>query len=362
MASERDDGILLPMVQDALMRLVEKGVDPAKVEEIASEVVVKTIPELARVLATALHRSKASLIKGLAEDRAALMQEIEHLWGPAFATYEAIAYGAYELGRDLHDLRHRRSETPKLPDPTKEYQSEPVDIMSLLHGRACTVALEVLTLLRAGLAEGAAARQRTLHELAVVINLLTEHQDLDLASRYADYAIVEQYEDMEHYQAHAATLGQVPFSQAEMDALRAQYQEVLQRRGERFKYPHQWAAPLFPGEKKITFPMLEAKVKMEHLRPYYRYANHFVHAGPRAATLNLRLSHRGWAIGAGARADADIAEVGHAALVSLLQCTTPFVISAKETEPSLDHLVQLKALFEMLNHAGIAFQRGARRL
>jgi hypothetical protein len=359
-AVDPEDGVLLPMVLDTLMQAVKDGLDPDKAKKIASDLLIEVIPSFTKVLTTGLHRGKAELLKELATDRAMLAAELEQVWGPAFATYEAVAFGAYELGADLNELRHADSEPSA--DESGVVKSTSADIMSLLHGRACTVTLEILSLLRAGFADGAAARQRTLHELAVVISLLTEHRHLDLVHRYADYAIVEQREDVRLYQIHATTLKHEPLSQAEVDAIETQYQEVLLRRGNAFKRPYQWAEPLFPGDRDITFTKLEAKAQLAHLRPYYRHANHWIHAGPRAAALNLHDGRYGWTIGAGARADADIAEVGHAALISLLQCTAPLVASVDEDRQNLDRIVQVNALLKMVDDAGVAFTRGARRL
>ena len=59
-------------------------------------------------------------------------------------------------------LNHRLREQNPCPNPFT------VEVQTRLHARACQIAREVLTLLYAGFAEGAMARWRALHELAVL--------------------------------------------------------------------------------------------------------------------------------------------------------------------------------------------------
>ncbi|WP_217430933.1 DUF5677 domain-containing protein [Sphingomonas bacterium] len=49
------------------------------------------------------------------------------------------------------------------------------DTMLHLHARACQVVFEIITLMENGLADGAMARWRTLHEITVVATILAEH-------------------------------------------------------------------------------------------------------------------------------------------------------------------------------------------
>ena len=58
-----------------------------------------------------------------------------------------------------------------------------VTVLTRLHARACQVAAEILTLLRDGFADGAMARWRTLHEIAVVAMFVRERGD-GMAERY----------------------------------------------------------------------------------------------------------------------------------------------------------------------------------
>src|SRR4051812_37136287 len=74
--------------------------------------------------------------------------------GARSITLRVLRWVAFEEGRDFHS-NHKQ--------PTARHE-----VVTRLRARAITVADEAITLLRAGLASGAMARWRTLHELAVV--------------------------------------------------------------------------------------------------------------------------------------------------------------------------------------------------
>lgn len=62
-----------------------------------------------------------------------------------------------------------------------------------------------------GFANGATARWRSLHDLAVVSVVLGEADD-DIAERYLAYSRIETAKDVREYQKHVLKLGQTPFS------------------------------------------------------------------------------------------------------------------------------------------------------
>lgn len=73
------------------------------------------------------------------------------------------------------------------PDADEAYK---LDVLTRLHARACQIAQEVIVLLSAGLADGAMARWRTLHEVATAALLISENGEA-LAERYARHDVIE---------------------------------------------------------------------------------------------------------------------------------------------------------------------------
>src|SRR5437870_8332031 len=74
------------------------------------------------------------------------------------------------------------------------------------HVRACQVTDEIITLLENGFADGAMARWRTLHEIAVVTSLISQH-GIELAERYVAYQAVEAKRALDMYARCHTDLG-----------------------------------------------------------------------------------------------------------------------------------------------------------
>jgi hypothetical protein len=351
---EEEGRLVESLVKRAYDQVVECGAGHDAALKVAVEAVIGLFPSMVDKIAGSLHRTTSALIDQLAANRIELRADIEERWGHAFQVYEAVTYAAYELGARFNDFSNRADE-PRNSDEVS------ANLVVLLHGRACTTATEVLCLMRDGFPNGAAARQRTLHELAVIISLLVDYADQGLVERYADYSYVEQYQDACVYQEQAYAIERMPLSADEFAAIEKDYQDVLQKHGQDFRKRNQWAAPLFPPGHDITFAKLETVAGLGHLRPFYRLANHEVHAGARAAVLNLHASDRYWSIGAGARSDADFGEVGHAALISLVQATVPLMKDSEWFGEDPDIVLQMQVLLRMLDDAGKAFLRASRK-
>ncbi len=77
---------------------------------------------------------------------------------------------------------------------------------------------EVLCLLKSGLADGAHARWRTAHEIAVVSNFLAAN-DENVSLRYLEHDVVESHRAMCQYQEYADRLNQEPPTEEEVAEL-----------------------------------------------------------------------------------------------------------------------------------------------
>ena len=163
--------------------------------------------------------------------------------------------------------------------------SELTNVQCRLHARGCQVAREVLSLLQDGFADGAMARWRTLHELAVVAMALAEGGDA-LAERYRLHDAVESRRAAAEYVKHAQRLGLEPLDPAEISELDCKHTQLLQRFGKTFGEQYGWASDHL-GLPRATFADIERAAGVGHLRPYYRMASHNVHANPKGAFFRL---------------------------------------------------------------------------
>ena len=222
-----------------------------------------------------------------------------------------------------------------------------LDVTSRLHARACQVTDEVLCLLSHGFADGAMARWRTLHEIAVGALFLQQH-DEGLAERYVDHEVVESYKAAHEYQDYVDRLGVEPIDGAELEEIDHAFEEALGRYQAPFKKRYGWAAEVLGPDPQ--FCHIEKAARIDHLRGYYRLASHNVHANPKGVFFRLGLLEESDILLAGA-STAGLAEPGHASAISLLQ-----VCSALGTiAPNLDSLVCLDVLLELSDRIGQAF-------
>jgi hypothetical protein len=230
-----------------------------------------------------------------------------------------------------------------------------VDVITRLHARACQVAAEVLTLISAGFADGAIARWRTLHEIAITALLIKERGDAQ-AEKYLIHNVVESKKAMEFYQTHADRLGVSPMSDAEVAAINTAYADARDRFGDSFTSSYGWAA-----QDRTTpvrgFDHLERMLEMGHWRPYYKLASHSVHANPKGVLYQLGLIPERRLLVTGPT-DYGFADPGQNAAHSLLQVSTTLGC----IEPTLDDLVILNILSTLATDIGESFVRVQRQV
>lgn len=288
------------------------------------------------------------LVGYLGDQEHSLERAMAEVWGPADDLYRAASYIAYEVGGAV----------------SKASQQHGAKLYALLgaHGRAVRTAGEVRHLAMGGFQAGAVARWRSLHDLAVV-SLVLRKAGEEIAERYLAYSRIEVWEDMKYYQKHATALGRAPFAASEIGAASAAADSVLAQWGPEMGKVNGWAAPLFSEKKRFNFLDLEGYAGLAHLRPFYRLGNHHVHAGPRAAELNMRGDVIGRRITTGQSVFADIAEICHGSIISLSQASSALVTSALEEDlgGDVDLLVGLLAQAKFVDDAGVAYSAAAER-
>jgi hypothetical protein len=210
---------------------------------------------------------------------------------------------------------------------TAEQEKDYVFIaLTRLHAKACLISQEVLTLMKNGYASGAHARWRSLHEIAVTGSFIKKHGN-EVAERYLFYSYIEVYnlfkdylKDNDLYQNHCDTLGYTPYDSIE-DMKKAEIMKEKLCSDDKFSKPfgsgHGWAAKAL-GKRPCNFKEIEKDVGLDHIRPFYDMANHFVHAGPKGISFNIGISdlHTEKVLLAGP-SDSGLADPGSNMVVSL---------------------------------------------
>jgi hypothetical protein len=157
--------------------------------------------------------------------------------------------------------------------------------LELLRTRAVQVAWEVRELAEAGYADGAFARWRTLHELAVVAEFLNKFGE-DAAERYLKHVHIKNRKVVRDYNECCDRLGYPRISQTEVDKAEETKQELIKRYGPDFGNEWGWAADACRIPSPSFFDLRRA-AGYAHWKAHFGMANHGVHAGPHGVLFRL---------------------------------------------------------------------------
>lgn len=229
------------------------------------------------------------------------------------------------------------------------------DALTRLHGRACQICTEVLSLLRAGHADGAMARWRTLHEVSVVARFIVA-KGADIGTRYLAHDVIESRKAARGYHAMTARLGHKPISQRELDSTNAAADALVAKYGPEFEGEYGWAAYAL-GIKWPKFAEIERAVGLDHFRPYYKFASHNVHANPKCILQSLGIMD-GSTMMASGPSNVGLTDPAQNAALSLSQITTALATYW----PSLEALSVVGVLNELPAEIGRAFWKAEKAI
>jgi len=262
------------------MRLVRKRLKTATSVEDAERIMdaatsalkeslPKTLGDGALRIADSLDRRRKSLIRDRREREAGFERRLQRTWGEGFDRLEAHLHAFLEFG-EMYYKDGLDADEPPTPALFKA--------LSELHARGCRVGGEIVRLMRAGFADGAHARWRTLHEIAVVAQFLAKHGNA-MAERYLLHDAVRACRAAERYAQHSATLGFEAIPIAELQELQSRRDDLIARYGKPFGTDFGWAAEqVQQGNPGLAH--LETDIDLAHWRPFFGWASDPVHAGP----------------------------------------------------------------------------------
>lgn len=149
-------------------------------------------------------------------------------------------------------------------------------IIFRIQSRSCQIASEILTLLRNGYPDGAQARWRTMHELAVILIILNESPD-KTTEMFIDYGTIEKYKqsnDFEH-QRHKIEWPALDVNQ--LTNLKDKRVELINKYGKEFANSYGWTKEILPKGRR-NFRELEKLSGIDYMRPFYSWANDNIHS------------------------------------------------------------------------------------
>jgi hypothetical protein len=252
-------------------------------EEFITELTNMLISEMTDYFSDKLVKSwKAQANRVLNEDRKSLApfhKKLMKIWGNSLDSLEMLIGISITIGEEFN--RENYTEASKKNDLV-------FDILRRLHARACQVGYEILALLKGGFADGAMARWRTLHEIAVIALFITKHKD-KVAQRYLDHIAIQNYEEAKAYQKHYEYLGLDPIPDDEFNEIEMERDRLCKLYGKGYGTNYGWARNVLVNVPTPNLTHLEKDIYVSHLRPYVKFSNINIHAGAKGITHRLGL-------------------------------------------------------------------------
>jgi len=263
-------------------------------------------------------------------------------WGEGLDLLGMLLTCCREIAAEEHRRRLR----------SRKARADPrVFVLFRLHARACQVANEILCLMENGFADGAMARWRTLHELAVIAAVI-EVGDDDLAQRYIDHDAVDLKRQADDYDAAHEN----PISPQKRAAINAGYDAALDRYGKAFGGSNGWAAHHL-GKERPTFRDLQDEAGRSSMNPYFKLASFSIHAGSRSMFSRLTTLDPGAGPGAG-RSNAGLLQPGMNTAFSLMQITAAVL----PVPADLDRQIEMTSILEIRDRVAPALRKADRQL
>lgn len=357
-SAEHDDSYIDPLGQDFMNSVLEavlegrnSDLSDEKLADLITEAFPVGLASAAEHLVGVLDKQAPDQLRAMRKQQQGFEKRLRKHWGTALDQYQILWACMQEQGSVFNDRRGPEN------DPLQ-------GALAGIHSKACRVAWEVHTMLEGGLAMGALARCRTLHEMAVTASILVNWQGPapvlipDLAERFTARATVVSYKDALEYQRNATALQVAPFTPREIADLKGARDDVVTRFGPLInKKDYGWATGV-GGRREPTFADLESTSGLGHLRSYYKWASHEVHADAKGMAANIVSNGYNQVLLTGP-SNMGLAAPGQSALISLFQITTSMLVrGGQESGPST--VIGLQAVQSMLDRVCDEFASGER--
>jgi hypothetical protein len=187
--------------------------------------------------------------------------------------------------------------------------------------------------------DGAYARWRSLHELAVISFFLNRESD-DISQRYLEHEAMKIFKDAKEYQQHCKKIGYKPYTKRQMDLITKKHDDLIIKYNKEFEYHngYEWIPSTIMKDR--NFRMLEKNVGFDHYRVYYNKSSSAGHGG--AAGFNyigLMKARRNKVLLAGAT-NFGFTDALHATAISLSHITGNLLT----VKPTIEGLIQTQIL------------------
>ena len=237
----------------------------------------------------------------------------------------------------------------KLAKTTNKTNGYRRDALIRIHARALQISNEILTLLKSGYADGANARWRSLHELAVIAFFLKDNNN-EISERYLDHDVISRFKEAKDYKRFYKKLGYPPFGRKEFNKVKKEHDRLISKYGREFKYRtgYDWVPRnILPNP---TFRALEEHVRLERLHPFYNLSCNAVHGGPRGFYRLGLMDNRQHELHLVGPSNYGLADPIQNAAISLMHAT----ICLLSIESDFESIMQMHIMNDYVNKIGPA--------
>ena len=207
-------------------------------------------------------------------------------WQQAFSLFDSYIQLSFELVAEYR--QHNEASAEKA-------ENHQFIALIQLHAKAILVARETQALVAAGFADGAMARWRTSHELAVCSRAIALSEESGF--RFLLSENVKNANGMRCYEEYHERLNHARFPPEMREVNLQREAQALEVLGHDYskKGDYEWARPLatmngIPKKKRISLKTLEELVGLDHYRPYFSWACEKNHAPSKVNYANLGTS------------------------------------------------------------------------
>jgi hypothetical protein len=286
-----------------------------------------------------LTRNLSKTSQDIKTERAVFEKKLYEIWNEPLQLLDAFLFFLIDVSKIYYE--DQREIVPKVRDYLLE-------ALIRINGRACKTGYEILALLEKGFPDGAYARWRTLHELAVTA-LFIQKNKAELAEKYLLHENIESYQGMLAYRKFSTRNKNTPFPDQEVERVKKIYDELIVKYGEDYKSDFGWASKTL-NVPKPNFTHLEEFVKLDHARPHVKMANHSVHSTAKGNYFSFGVPDSKTMLLTGA-SQIGMAGPGYDAAISLMQCCAALLTS----KPFPQTAVILQTIQKFVEEIGRAF-------
>lgn len=298
----------------------------------------ESLPKYSQEIMEKLKKSINNMLNHQRKYQKGFENRLYQKWKEPLNLFEYLIKISLESGMELKD---KINKTTNSTDNFKE------SALIKLHARALQISNEILVLLKSGYADGANARWRSLHELAVISFFLLNNNN-DVSRRYLEHEIIKNFKELKDYKAYYKKLGYLPIGRKEFNKIKSEKERLCSIYDDNFQSDYGWIPSSILSKSNRDFRTLEKYVKLDRLRPFYNLSCDAVHGGSKGFyRLGLMDNYQHKILLAGA-SNYGLADPIQNAAISLLQIT----ICLLNLEPNFENIIQMNIMDNFTNEIG----------